>query len=158
MANPNIVSVSSILGESIGKGLTTDVTTVMLTVASNKLVKINYIQVANLDASTATLVSVSVTKAAFTSGGVGSGDDEAGIVFQLVCRCIKPEFSCRNGTGRAIPCGTCHCFQETNIKVCPHSGSGVVGYYKIMGIAHFRPLLLYNYKFASVQLQTNYRN
>jgi len=81
MANPNIVSVTSIYGESIGKGLTTSVDAVMLTVASNKLVKINYIQVANTDTSTATLVSVSVTKAAFTSGGVGSGDDEAGIQF-----------------------------------------------------------------------------
>ena len=81
MANPNIVSVTSIYGESIGKGLTTSVDAVMLTVAANKLVKINYIQVANTDASTATLVSVAVTKAAFTSGGVGSGDDEAGIQF-----------------------------------------------------------------------------
>ena len=88
MANPNIVSVSSIYGESIAKGLTTDVTTVMLTVAAEKLVKINYIQVANLHSSTATLVSVAVTKAAFTSAGVGSGDDEAGIQFLAdVVRC-----------------------------------------------------------------------
>jgi len=81
MANPNIVSVSSIYGESIGKGLTTDVTTVMLTVAAEKLVKINYISVTNIHASTTTVVSVSVTKAGFTSGGVGSGDDEAGVQF-----------------------------------------------------------------------------
>ena len=79
MANPNIVSVTSIYGESIGKGLTTSVDAVMLTVAANKLVKINYIQVANLHASTATLVSVSVTKEGFSSAGVGSTDDEAGI-------------------------------------------------------------------------------
>ena len=46
---------------------------------ANKLVKINYIQVANLHPSTATLVSVSVTKAGFSSAGVGSGDDELGI-------------------------------------------------------------------------------
>ena len=77
MANPNIVSVTSIYGESIGKGLTTTVATVMMTVQSNKLVKINYISVANLDTSTATLVTVSITKAGFTSAGVGSGDDEA---------------------------------------------------------------------------------
>ena len=81
MANPNIVNVTSIYGESIGKGLTTDVTTVMLTVAANKLVKINYISVANLDTTTATVVSVAVTKAGFTSAGVGSGDDEAAIQF-----------------------------------------------------------------------------
>ena len=47
MANPNIISVSSIHGESIGEALTTTVTTDIMTVASNKLLKINYIQVAN---------------------------------------------------------------------------------------------------------------
>ena len=81
MANPNIVSVSSIYGESIGEALTTTVTTDIMTVASNKLVKINYISVTNIHASTTTVVSVSVTKAGFTSGGVGSGDDEAGVQF-----------------------------------------------------------------------------
>ena len=78
MANPNIVSVSSIYGESIGKGLTTDVTTVMLTVASNKLVKINFISVTNTHASTAVDVTVKIVKAGFTSGGIGSGEDNAG--------------------------------------------------------------------------------
>ena len=81
MANPNIVSVTSLYGESIGSALTTAVDNVMLTVASNKLLKINYISVANTDATTATDVSVSVTKAGFTSAGVASGDDEAGVHF-----------------------------------------------------------------------------
>jgi len=82
MANPNIVSVTSIYGESIGKALaSTDVTTVMLTVATNKLLKINYISVTNTHASVATDVSVSITKAAFTSAGVADGDDEAGVHF-----------------------------------------------------------------------------
>ena len=81
MANPNIVNVTSIYGESIGSALTTAVDNVMLTVASNKLLKINYISVANTDATTATDVTVSVTKAGFTSAGVGSSDDEAGIHF-----------------------------------------------------------------------------
>ena len=81
MANPNIVSVTSIYGESIGSALTTAVDNVMLTVAANKLLKINYISVANTDATTATVVSVSVTKAGFTSAGVGSSDDEAGVHF-----------------------------------------------------------------------------
>ena len=81
MANPNIVSVTSLYGESIGSALTTAVDNVMLTVAANKLIKINYISVANTDASTATDVSVSVTKAGFTSAGVASGDDEAGVHF-----------------------------------------------------------------------------
>ena len=45
MANPNIVSVTSIYGESIGEALTTTVDTDIMTVASDKLVKINYISV-----------------------------------------------------------------------------------------------------------------
>ena len=81
MANPNIVNVTSIYGESIGSALTTAVDNVMLTVASNKLLKINYISVANTDATSATDVTVSVTKAGFTSAGVASGDDEAGVHF-----------------------------------------------------------------------------
>ena len=44
MANPNIVNVTSIYGESLGQALTTSVDAVVMTVASNKLLKINYIQ------------------------------------------------------------------------------------------------------------------
>ena len=79
MANPNIVNVASIYGESIGKGLATDVTTVILTVLANKLLKINYISVTNLHATVACDVTVNITKAGFTSAGVASGDDEVGV-------------------------------------------------------------------------------
>ena len=82
MANPNIVSVSSIYGESIGEALTTTVTTDILTVASNKLLKINFISVCNTHATTATDVTVSVLKSGFTSAGVGSTEDNAG-TFEL---------------------------------------------------------------------------
>ena len=78
MANPNIVSVSSIYGESIGEALTTTVTTDIMTVAANKLVKINFISVTNTHASTAVTVTVKIVKAGFTSGGIGSGEDNAG--------------------------------------------------------------------------------
>ena len=78
MANPNIVSVSSIYGESIGEALTTTVTTDIMTVAANKLVKLNFISVTNTHATTAVTVTVSVVKAGFTSGGIGSGEDNAG--------------------------------------------------------------------------------
>ena len=78
MANPNIVSVTSIYGESIGEALTTTVTTDIMTVASNKIVKINYISVTNTHASTAVDVTVKVVKAGFTSAGIGSGEDNAG--------------------------------------------------------------------------------
>ena len=81
MANPNIVSVTSIYGESIGEALTATVTTDIMTVASNKLVKINYIQVANDAASALTVVTVSITKAGFTSDGIGSGEDNAALIY-----------------------------------------------------------------------------
>jgi len=81
MANPNIVSVTSIYGESIGEALTTTLDTAVMTVASNKLVKINYIQVANDAASALTVVTVSITKAGFTSDGIGSGEDNAALIY-----------------------------------------------------------------------------
>jgi len=81
MANPNIVAVTSIKGESIGEALTTTLDTAIMTVASEKLVKINYIQVANDHASTAVDVTVSITKAGFTSDGIGSGEDNAALIF-----------------------------------------------------------------------------
>ena len=87
MANPNIVSVTSIFGESICEALTTTVTTDIMTVASNKLLKINYIQVANDDGSTATAVTVAIVKAGFTSDGlpvglqlVGRPQDDIGLL------------------------------------------------------------------------------
>ena len=49
MANPNIVSVTSINGESVGYNLTATTTTTLLTVSSNKLLKINRITCANVD-------------------------------------------------------------------------------------------------------------
>ena len=81
MANPNIVSVSSIYGESIGEALTTTVGTDIMTVASDKLVKINYISVTNDAASALTVVTVAINKAGFTSDGIGSGEDNAALIF-----------------------------------------------------------------------------
>ena len=81
MANPNIVSVSSIKGESMGIALTTTVGTDIMTVASDKLVKINYIQVANDHATAAIDVTVAIVKAGFTSDGIGSGEDNAATIF-----------------------------------------------------------------------------
>ena len=78
MANPNIVSVSSIYGESIGEALTTTVTTDIMTVATNVVIKINSIIVTNTHATNATAVTVSIVKAGFTSTGIGSAEDNAG--------------------------------------------------------------------------------
>ena len=81
MANPNIVSVTSIYGESLGEALTTTLTTVIMTVSASALLKINYIQIANDHASTAIDCTVAITKADFTSAGVASGDDNAAIIY-----------------------------------------------------------------------------
>ena len=65
MANPNLVAVTSIYGNSINGALTTTTTTDLLTCASNKLIKINSIIVANMDGSSAASVTMGVIK----SGG-----------------------------------------------------------------------------------------
>ena len=72
MAAPNIVSVTSIIGESQGFELGTTVTTELITVDANKLVKINRISVANIDGTNAADVTVAVDKATRTSAATGS--------------------------------------------------------------------------------------
>ena len=74
MANPNIVNVATINGESVGYNLTATTTTTLLTVSSNKLLKINRITCANVDGTNAADLSLSITKANFTSAGVSDFD------------------------------------------------------------------------------------
>ena len=74
MANPNIVSVTSIKGESVGFNLSATTTTTLMTVASNKVVKINRITVANVDGTNAADVTVSITKSNFTPDGISNFD------------------------------------------------------------------------------------
>ena len=74
MANPNIVSVSSIKGESVGFALSSTTTTTLLTVASDKIVKINRITCANVDGTNAADLTLSITKANFTPDGVDNFD------------------------------------------------------------------------------------
>ena len=81
MANPNIIAVTSIHGESIGEALTTTLDTDIMTVAAEKLIKINYIQVANDHASTAVVVTIAIVKANFSSDGIGSGEDNAATIY-----------------------------------------------------------------------------
>jgi len=69
MANPNIVSVSSIYGECCGWALTTGLTTTLFTVASDKLIKINRIVCANVDGSSAADLDLLVTTSIQTSLG-----------------------------------------------------------------------------------------
>ena len=74
MANPNIVSVSSIKGESVGFNLTATTTTTLLTVSSDKLLKINRISCANVDGTNDAALDLFITKANFTSDGVTNFD------------------------------------------------------------------------------------
>ena len=70
MANPNIVSVTSIKGESVGFALTATTTTTLMTVAANKVIKINRITCANVDGTNAADLTLSITKSNFTPDGV----------------------------------------------------------------------------------------
>ena len=74
MANPNIVSVTGIKGESVGYNLSATTTTTLLTVASDKIVKVNRITCANVDGTNAADLTLSVTKANFTPDGVDNFD------------------------------------------------------------------------------------
>ena len=74
MANPNLVSVTSIHGESVGFNLSATLTSTLLTVSANKLLKINRIVCANVDGSAAADLNLYVTKANFTSAGVTDFD------------------------------------------------------------------------------------
>ena len=66
MANPNIVSVTSIYGANAGWALTNNVQTVLLTVAAEYIVKINSLIVTNIHGTNAATVSIEVN-------GMGSG-------------------------------------------------------------------------------------
>ena len=66
MANPNIVSVSSIYGGNAGWNLSNTLTATLLTVDAEKLVKINRITCANVDGSAAADLNLYID-------GMGSG-------------------------------------------------------------------------------------
>ena len=66
MANPNIVSISSIYGGNAGWNLSNTLTATLLTVDAEKLVKINRITCANVDGSAAADLNLYVD-------GMGSG-------------------------------------------------------------------------------------
>ena len=66
MANPNLINVSSVLGANAGFNLTNTATATLITVASDKLVKINRITCANVDGTNSATVDLFVD-------GLGSG-------------------------------------------------------------------------------------
>ena len=66
MANPNIVNVDSIIGGNAGWALTNTVTTTLLTVSAEMIVKINSLIVTNIHGTNAASVSVEIN-------GIGGG-------------------------------------------------------------------------------------
>jgi len=70
MANPNIVSVSSIYAGNAAWALTTGVTTTLLTVAADVIVKINSITATNTHASTVTNLTLDINGIGTTVTGV----------------------------------------------------------------------------------------
>ena len=88
MAAPNIVNVATINGESQGFELTTTLDTVLMDIASNKLVKINRISVANIDGTNAADVTVQVDKATRTSAATGSS--VSGATFKIASTVSVP--------------------------------------------------------------------
>lgn len=66
MANPNIVSVTSILGGNAGFNLSATTTDTLLTVDADKLLKVNRITVANVDGTSAATFDLFID-------GLGSG-------------------------------------------------------------------------------------
>ena len=71
MANPNIVSVNSIFGNTTGIALTTTLTTVLLAngTASGKVYKVESIMVANVDGTNAADVTIDFHTAANGTAG-----------------------------------------------------------------------------------------
>ena len=80
MANPNIVAVNTIFGNTTGIALTTTLTTVLLAngTASGKVYKVNSIMVANIDGTSAADVSIDYHTAA--NGTAGSSFALAGTI------------------------------------------------------------------------------
>lgn len=69
MTAPNIVNVTSIYGSSSGHQLTTTTTTDILTCASDKVVKVNSIIVANIDGTNSADVTVYFYDSSVQGGG-----------------------------------------------------------------------------------------
>ena len=74
MANPNIVSVTSIKGESVGFALSATTTTTLMTASADKVLKINRITCANVDGTNAADLTLAVIKVNFTPDGVTNFD------------------------------------------------------------------------------------
>ena len=70
MANPNIVSVTSIYGGNASWNLSNTATTTLLTVAADVLIKVNSITVANVDGTNAATFDLFISGVGTTVTGV----------------------------------------------------------------------------------------
>ena len=70
MTYPNIVSVATIAGESLGFNLTTTASTALMTVSTHYIIKVNSILVANVDGTNAATVDVRIVKANYVPLGI----------------------------------------------------------------------------------------
>ena len=74
MANPNIVDVATINGQSLGWNLTNTLTTTLLTVTAEYVIKINRIVCSNVDGAAAADLDLFVTKPNYTPAGITNFD------------------------------------------------------------------------------------
>ena len=76
MANPNLINVSSVLGANAGFNLTNTATATLITVAADKLVKINRVTVANVDGTNSATFDLFVDgMGTGSTGGATTGAD-----------------------------------------------------------------------------------
>ena len=74
MANPNIVSVATIAGGSLGFHMLTADATAIMTVTAEYIIKVNSILVANVDGTNAATVDIRIVKANATPLGITNFD------------------------------------------------------------------------------------
>tara|TARA_R110000824_G_scaffold215459_1_gene401930 strand:- start:356 stop:751 length:396 start_codon:yes stop_codon:yes gene_type:complete len=82
MANPNIVAVTNILGGNLGWNLSNTLTSTLVTVDAEKILKINRITVANVDGSSAADVNLYVDGLT-TAGATGLSPTSANTTVYL---------------------------------------------------------------------------
>jgi hypothetical protein len=76
MANPNLINVSSVLAANAGFNLTSTATATLITVAADKLVKINRVTVANVDGTNSATFDLFVDgMGTGSTGGATTGAD-----------------------------------------------------------------------------------
>ena len=90
MANPNIVSVSSIYGGNSSWNLSNTLTSTLLTVAADVIGKVNYIHVANVDGTNAATFNLYIDGVGTTVTGV-SGTSLATAIYLAKTVNVPPD-------------------------------------------------------------------